>query len=73
MVAIRFKSPEQRARGFMALVRRGAVRTLRGGVYVIQESGLDILNSLNLGYEKVPLETTSDEVDALRNTPTVAL
>ncbi|MGH9434066.1 MAG: hypothetical protein ACRD3T_21260 [Terriglobia bacterium] len=73
MVAIRFKSPEERAEGFMALVRQGTVRTLRGEVFVFGESGLDVLDALNLAYERVPLDTTSDEVDALRNTPTVTL
>ena len=73
MVAVRFKSPEQRAEGFMALLRQGTVRTLRGEVYVVREGALTVLDRLNIAYERLALETISDELDAVRNTPTVAL
>jgi gamma-glutamylcyclotransferase (GGCT)/AIG2-like uncharacterized protein YtfP len=73
VVAVRFKSPEQRAEGFMALLRQGTVRTLRGEVYVVREGALAILDSLNIAYERLVLEAVSDELDAVRNTPTVTL
>lgn len=73
MVAIRFRSPEERARGFMLLARNGTVRTLRGEIYVCRESSLAVLDAQNISYEKVPLPVSLDEVDALRNTPTTAL
>ncbi len=73
MVAIRFKSPDQAATGLMLLVRQGAVRTLRGEIYVCQDSALSSLESHSIPYEKVPLPLDLDEVDALRNTPSTAL
>jgi hypothetical protein len=73
MVAVRFKSPEQRAEGFMALLRQGPVRTLRGEIYVVREGALAVLDRLNIAYDQLAPETISDELDAVRNTPTVAL
>lgn len=73
MVAVRFKSPEQRAEGFMALLRQGTVRSLRGEVYVVREGALAALDTLNIAYERLAPETISDELDAVRNTPAVTL
>ncbi len=73
MVAIRFKSAEERANGFMLLARNGGARTLRGEIYVCSESALRVLESHNILYEKVPLPVSLDEMDALRDTPTTAL
>ncbi len=69
MVAIRFKLPEQRADGFMLLVRRGKVRSLRDEIYVCSESALKALEEQNIAYEKVPLPTELNTMDALRDTP----
>jgi len=58
MVAVRIKSPDQRAEAFMALLRQGSVRNLRGGVYVVREGALAALDKLNVPYERVaPLLT----------------
>lgn len=57
----------------MALLRQGTVRTLRGEVYVVREGSLAVLDSLNIAYERLALETISDELDAVRNSPTVSL
>lgn len=73
MVAIRFKTPEERASGFMLLARQGRVRTLRGEVYVCNESHLVALDDRKIHYERIPLPVNSNEVDALRNTPTTVL
>jgi gamma-glutamylcyclotransferase (GGCT)/AIG2-like uncharacterized protein YtfP len=73
MVAVRIKSPEQRAEAFMALLRQGTVRSLRGEVYVVREGALAALDKLNVAYQRVALETISDELDALRKTPAVTL
>ncbi len=73
MVAIKFKSPEQAADGFMLLLRQGRVRTLRGEIYVCQDYALSALDAHDIPYEKVPLPVNLDEVDALRDTPTTAL
>ncbi len=66
MVAIRFTSPKQRAEGFMLLLRNGRVRTLRGEIYVCNESSLAVIEDHKIPYEKVPLPVSLDEVDALR-------
>jgi|GEM_PF-1852752 len=68
MVAIRFETPEQRADGFMLLVRHGTVRTLRGEIYVCNESSLKVLDSHRIPYEKVPYPLLN-EVDTLRDFP----
>lgn len=73
MVAIRFPSPEVRAKGFLLLARNGIVRTLRGEIYVCNEKALAVLDAHGISYTKVPLPVKQDEVDALRNTPTTAL
>lgn len=73
MVAIRFKSPAERADGFMLLIRQGTVRTLRGEIYVCSEASLAVLDAHKISYEKLPLPVDLDEVDALRDTPTTAL
>ena len=62
-----------RAKGYLLLARHGTVRTLRGEIYLCNESALPILEANNIAYQKVPLPVTQDEVDAIRNTPTVAL
>ena len=71
MVAIRFKSAEQAADGFMLLVRQGRVRALRGEIYVCQEYALKALDAHRIPYEKVPYPHVN-EADALRDTPTTA-
>ncbi len=73
MVAIRFKTPEERANGFMLLVRQGRVRALRGEIYVCNESYLSALDDRKIHYERIPLPVNANEVDALRNTPTTTL
>jgi hypothetical protein len=73
MVAIRFKSLDQAADGFMLLIRQGRVRTLPGEIYVCQEYALNVLDVHQIPYEKVPLPVNLNEVDALRDTPTTAL
>ena len=73
MVAIRFKSPDQAADGFMLLVREGKVRTLPGEIYVCREGALSVLDTSNISYERVPLPLDLNEVDALRDTPATAL
>ena len=73
MVAIRFKTPEERAEGYMMLVRQGRVRALRGEIYVCNESFLSALDDRKIPYERIPLPVNANEVDALRNTPTTAL
>jgi hypothetical protein len=55
------------------LLRQGTVRTLRGEVYVVREGALAVLDTLNIAYERLALETISDELDAVRNSPTVTL
>jgi hypothetical protein len=72
MVAIRFKSPEPAADGFMLLVRQGRVRTLRGEIYVCQQSALNVLDLHQIAYEKVPYPQLN-EADVLRDTPTTEL
>ena len=57
----------------MALLRQGPVRTLRGEIYVVREGALAVLDRLNIAYDQLAPETISDELDAVRNTPTVAL
>lgn len=57
----------------MLLVRQGAVRALRGEIYVCKEGALASLEAHNIPYEKVPLPVNLNEVDALRDTPTTAL
>ncbi len=73
MVAIRFPSPELRAKGFLLLARNGPVRTLRGEIYVCSERALAVLDAQKISYTKVPLPLNQDEGDALRNTPTTTL
>jgi hypothetical protein len=73
MVAIRFKTPEERAEGFMLLVRHGTVRTLRGPIYIFNDRLLPLLDDHNIPYEKVPLPVKLNEVDTLRDTPTTVL
>ena len=73
MVAIRFKTPGERAEGFMLLVRHGRVRTLPGPIYVCKESALAVLEANTISYERVPLPLDLNEVDAIRDTPTTAL
>ena len=55
MVAVRIKSPEQRAEGFMALLPQGTGRSLRGEVYVVRESALAALDKLKVAHERVAL------------------
>ncbi len=73
MVAIRFKTADQAAEGFMLLIRQGKVRTLPGEVYVCRETALSVLDANKIPYEKVPLPLSLNEVDALRDTPTTVL
>lgn len=73
MVAIRFKSSEERARGYLLLARAGQVRTLSGEIYVFNEGMLPILDEREIAYEKIPFPVTPNEVDALRDTLTTAL
>jgi len=70
MVAVRFKSPERRAEGFMALLRQGTVRSLSGEVYVVRKVALAALDKLNIAYERLAPEMISDELDAVRKAPT---
>jgi hypothetical protein len=72
MVAVRFLSSEDRARGFMLLVCHGTVRTLRNQTFIVREDSLAVLDQHNIKYKQV-LITDLDEVDALRNTPTTVL
>lgn len=72
MVAIRFASPEDRANGFMLLVRDGTVRTLRNEIFILRENGLAVLDQHNIKYKQIPLPDL-DEMDALRNTPAPVL
>ena len=73
VVAIRFKTPDQAADGFMLLTRQGKVRTLPGEIYVCRESALSVLDANDIPYEKIPLPLSLNEVDALRDTPTTVL
>ena len=73
MVAIHFKSPRQRAEGYMLLAKKGRVRTLRGEIYVCNESSLAVLDTNNIAYERLPLPVPLNEMDTLRDTPTTAL
>jgi hypothetical protein len=73
MVAIRFKTPDEAADGFMLLTRQGSVRTLPGEIYVCRESALGVLDAHNIPYERVSLPLSLNEVDALRDTPATAL
>ena len=73
MVAIRFKSPGERADGYMLLARSGRVRTLRGEIYVCTDATLAVLDAHKISYEKVPLPLNLNEVESLRDTPTSAL
>lgn len=73
MVAIHFRSPQQRVDGFMLLARQGKVRTLRGEIYVCRESALAVLEAHKIDYDRVPLPVDLNEVDALRDTPTTVL
>ena len=73
MVAIRFRTPDQAADGFMLLTRQGQVRTLPGEIYLCRESALGVLDAGNIPYEKVALPLSHNEVDALRDTPTTVL
>ena len=73
MVAIRFKTPDEAAEGYIILARAGGVRTLRGEIYVCKDSALSILESHDIPYERVPLPVDLNEMDTLRDTPTTAL
>ena len=73
MVAIRFKSAEERAEGFMLLTNHGTVRTVRGPIYIFNERLLSLLEDHKIPYERVPLPVKLNEVDALRDTPTTVL
>ena len=57
----------------MALLRQGTVRTLRGEVYIVREAALALLDRLNIAHERLAPETISVELDAVRDTPTIAL
>ena len=57
----------------MLLAKKGKVRTLRGEIYVCNESSLAVLDTNNIPYERVPLPVPLNEMNTLRDTPTTAL
>ena len=68
MVGIRIKNPEQRAEGFILLVRQGKVRAWRGEIYVVRERSLAVLEAHNISYERLPLPLQLSEADVERDT-----
>jgi hypothetical protein len=73
MVAIRFTRPENRAEGFLLLVRQGPVRALRGEIYICRDYALATLDQNRIAYERVALPLELNEMDSLRDTPTTVL
>lgn len=74
MVRIRFRSEADETDGFYILATEATVRGLRGGVYEVTQAHLALLNTHSVRYEVLPpSESSSNEAEALRNSPTVEL
>ncbi len=74
MVRIRFASEDDEVRGFYLLATQASVRSLRGGLYEVTKPRLALLDQHSIKYVVIPAtETTLDEFQAVRNTPTAEL
>jgi hypothetical protein len=50
MVKIQIPDPEQCAKAFAALIRRGRVDCFRDNIFIVPEPALEVLASLSVGY-----------------------
>ncbi len=74
MVKIRFSSEEDEVKGFYLLATRARLRGLPDGWYEVTEANLALLEQNSVPYVAVRAsESTLDETEAVRNSPTVEL
>ena len=74
MVRIRFASEQDELNGYYLLATEARVRSLRGGLYEITQPCLALLDQHSIQYVVIPpAEVTSDEAEAIRNSPPAIL
>lgn len=74
MVRIRFKTKNDRIKGFYELATKGRGRSLPNGIFEIADQYLKILDNAKVAYEIISRkEITDHEAEAIRNTLTVEL
>lgn len=72
MVVIKFKTHNDEVNGYYLLALKGAVRSIRDGLYEINDFMLKNLDAENINYEIAEKDVLS-ETEKIRNTPAIVL
>lgn len=73
MVRVRFKTKQDSVNGYYELSTRGLVRSLREGIYEINENLIKPLDEKKISYEIISNEGALNEAETIRNSLTVSI
>ncbi len=72
MILIKFKTQEDKVNGYCLLSLKGSVRSLRNGLFEINDFMLKFLEDENIQFEIIERDLLS-ETEKIRNTPAIAV
>ncbi|MBU1486761.1 hypothetical protein KKH56_01750 [bacterium] len=73
MIRIKFGTKQDSINGYYELSTKGLVRSLRGGIYEINNLSKEVLDKAKISYEVIPNEEALNENKAIRNSLTVSI